>query len=117
MATQTLIITKVATAPLTIKINCPVAKGYFIGHAIIRSKPEMKQLTDDIDNGVYEDNEEGLVRALYTKFEGLPEDGADGFKEILTGDASAYLPAGVAEAYFTQYGEARRGNFSKRRGR
>lgn len=115
---------KIDTAPLKISIAIPPEnpkiKGYFTGHAILRSKVENKELFDRIDSGEIEDDQ--LLHELYTGFDGLANaagycEGEAAFVEILTGPNSAYLTPAAIQAYYTQYGEARQGNFKRSRGR
>jgi hypothetical protein len=115
---------KIDTAPLKITIAIPPEnpkiKGYFTGHAILRSKVENKELFDRIDAGEVED--EQLVRECYESFDGLGNaagycEGEAAFVEILTGPNSAYLTPAVIQAYYEQYGEARQKNFKRSRGR
>lgn len=115
---------KIDTAPLKISIAIPPEnpkiKGYFMGHAILRSKVENKELFDRIDSGEIEDDQ--LLHELYTGFDGLANEagyceGEAAFVEILTGPNSAYLTPAAIQAYYTQYGEARQGNFKRSRGR
>lgn len=63
----------------------------------------------------YEGRDEELLRQMYDHFDGFGD--ADGFAELLTGAASAYLYPAAISAYFEQFGEARRGNSGKRRSR
>lgn len=120
----TLTIKKIETAPLKITVAIPPEnpqiKGYFIGHAIIRTKDGNKQLGDRIDAGDFSDNDEALLRELYVGFDGLANaagacTGDAAFKEILTGEASAYLIPAALQGYYDQYGLARQGNFARRR--
>lgn len=125
----TLIATKVvSTAPLKITIAIPpenpTIKGYFIGHAKLRSKAQNKDLLEKFQDYAGDgDNDEALVRELYDRFEGLgDEEGNDltgeaAFDAVLRGPLSAYLTPAVVQAYYEQYGEARQGNFGKRRSR
>ncbi len=126
---STLIITKtVTTAPLKITIAIPPEnpqiKGYFTGHAKVRSKVENKALLDKYQDWQGEgDSDESLVRELYEGFDGLGDDkgneitGEAAFDAVLKGPLSAYLTPAVVQAYYEQYGEARQGNFGRRRSR
>ncbi len=117
----------VATAPIRIGISIPpenpTIKGHFIGHAKLRSKVENKELLEKFGDWEGEgDADAALVRELYEGFEGLGDDtgelkGEAAFTAVLTGPLSSYLTPAVVQAYFEQYGEARRGNSGKRRSR
>lgn len=125
--TTTLKIALAKTAPIRISIAIPpenpTVKGHFIGHAKLRSKVENKELLErfqDFDGEGDADTE--LVRELYERFEGLGDEtgeliGEAAFDAVLKGPLSAYLTPAVVQAYFEQYGEARRGNSGKRRSR
>ena len=122
---MTLKIKPIKTAPLPIRISAPpgpnpIVEGTFIGHAIIRTKPENKALLDRIDASDMGDDE--VMRLLYTGFDDLENDngkcsGEEAFREVLEGEMSAYLAPAAIQAYYTQYGEARVGNSRGRRGR
>lgn len=98
-----------------VDINTSAAKGYFTGHAKVRSKPEFSALVDAVRDGEYENRDEDLLREMYERFDGFGD--SDGFAELLTGKASAYLYPAATAAYFEQFGEARRENSAKRRSR
>ncbi len=68
-----LILNQITTFPLTVKIDCPAAKGEFTAHAKIKTKPENKALLDRIEAGEMADDAD-LVRELFDGFEGLPCD-------------------------------------------
>lgn len=125
----TLIATKtVTTTPLKITIAIPpenpTIKGYFTGHARVRSKADNKALLEKFADWAGEgDADEALVRELYDSFSGLGDDagneltGEAAFDAVLRGPLSAYLTPAVVQAYYEQYGEARQGNFARRRSR
>ncbi len=100
----------------------PQVKGYFTGKAIIRTKQANNDLFDRIEESTVEDDE-AFVRELYTGFTGLGNANGpvvgdeESFQEVLTGPLSAYLVPAVIQAYYEQYGEARKGNFQKSRRR
>lgn len=129
MSTPTLIATKaIHTAPLKITIAIPpenpTIRGYFTGHAKVRSKAEntalLERYQDWSEDG---DSDESLVRELYDGFSGLGDEngqelsGEAAFDAVLSGPLSAYLVPAVVQAYFAQYGEARQGNSARRRSR
>jgi|GEM_PF-2333994 len=115
MAVSTIKITEVKTHPLRIDIQTSAASGYFTGHAKVLKKTEFEELRKAVIDGEYEDREEELLRYMYEKFDGFGD--GDGFTEILSGTASAYLYPAATSAFFEQFGEARRGNSGKRRSR
>lgn len=92
-----------------------MASGYFTGHATVCSKTQFDALRNAVLDGEYEGREEELLRQMYARFDGFGD--SDGFAELLTGTASAYLYPAATAAYFEQFGEARRGNSGKRRSR
>ena len=120
----TLITKVVTTAAIKIHIAIPPEKptvqGYFTGHAIIRTRPEQKALLDKVDNNEFE-TEEQILREMYSSFDGLANDkapdveltGDDAWVELTTGPVSGYLPTAAIQAYYAQYGDARRKNFKR----
>lgn len=115
MSVSTIKITEAKTHPIRVDIQTSVASGYFTGHARVMSKVAFNALLEEVKDGGYEDREEELLRQLYDRFDGFGD--TDGFAELLTGTASAYLYPAAISAYFEQFGEARRGNSGKRRSR
>lgn len=121
---STLITKAISTAAIKIQVAIPPEKptvqGFFVGHAIIRSKPEQQALLDRVDNFEFE-TEEQILREMFTGFEGLGNEasgdnalvGEDAWTELLTGPLSGYLPNAAIQAYYAQYADARRKN-SKR---
>lgn len=99
----------------------PEIKGHFIGHARVRSKADNKALLEKFSHWEGEgDADEAIVRELYDRFDGLGDDSGDlsgeaAFDAVLRGPLSAYLTPAVVSAYFEHFGEARLGNFGKRR--
>lgn len=112
---MSLVINEVSTFPLRIKIDCPVAKGFFDGHARIRSKPENKALFERIASEELDDDV--VIRDIYESFSGLPCEKGKEFDFILNGPASAYLVPAVLQAYLDHYNQARVGNSRLQRGR
>jgi len=117
MGVNTITFTEATTHPIRIDINTTVAKGYFTGHARIRSQAELDELKERLDAGDYNDDEERLMRDLYEKFDGFGD--SDGFKELLDPDSKAapYMRNAAATAYFGQWAEARKGNSRTQRKR
>jgi hypothetical protein len=121
----TLVVKKVQTAPLKIMLNVNgVLNGYFTGHAKLRSKPEIKALSDRMDAEEFKDNDAEFMHELYEGFDGLPNSAAgagveakdsDAWDEVLIGPLSSFLSTAAVQAYFAQYGEARKGNSERRR--
>lgn len=120
----TLITKAIQTAAIKIQVAIPPEKptiqGFITGHAIIRTRPEQQALLDKVDAGDYE-TEEQVLREMYTGFDGLGNEakgdealtGDEAWTELLTGPLSGYLPTAAIQAYYAQYGDARRKN-SKR---
>lgn len=117
MSVSTLRIVEVKTNPLRIDIQTSVANGYFTGHAKVTTKAEFETLRKAVVDGEFEERDEDLLRLMFERFDGFGEGAGDGFAEVLTGKASAYLFPAATAAYFEQFGEARRGNSAKRRSR
>ncbi len=115
MSVSMIQIAEAKTHPIRVDIQTSVAKGYFIGHAHVVSKTAFDALRNAVVDGEYEGRDEELLRTMYDRFDGFGD--ADGFAELLTGKASAYLYPAATAAYFEQFGEARRGNSAKRRSR
>ena len=115
MSTNTIQITSVKTYPVRVDIKSPVATGYFTGQAKVRSKTEFEALRQAVVDGEYDGRDEDALREMYERFDGFGD--SDGFAELLTGEASAYLYPAAINAYFEHFGEARRGNSGKRRSR
>lgn len=117
------LIVKVAkTTPLRIELDLKTdvgpIKGFFTGHARIRSKAELKafseRLTKLVDDGV-EDAESIVLHEMYESFEGLANasgelTGEAAFVEVLTGPLSMHLTHLALDAYWSQLGGAREGN-------
>ena len=94
----------------------PVITGFIEVDYFIKSKPEVKELSD-----LNLTDEEYLPR-IASNIRGLggekPEDAITGdaaFVEVLTGKYSMYLVPAIVTDYFEQYGQARRGNSRTRR--
>ncbi len=115
MSVSTITITEAKTHPIRVDVQTSVAKGYFTGHAKILTKAAFAELVEEVKDGGYEGRDEELLRLMYERFEGFGD--SDGFAELLTGHASAYLYPAAITAYFEQFGEARRGNSQRRRSR
>lgn len=120
-----------ATAEVKIPIKIPPRiDGFFYGDAIIRSKDEMKKLSEELkdmgeraEDGADDGFDEALVRKLYTGFRGLggpnkePITGEEAIREVVAGRFSSYLMGAAVTAYFQQYGAALQQNLPKRRWR
>ena len=115
MSVTTIQIKPVETYPVRIEISCPLAKGYFTGHAKVRTKAQFEELRQAVQDGEYEGRDADLLREMYERFDGFGDD--DGWKDVLEGPASAYLSLAAVSAYFEHFAEARRGNSRQRRGR
>jgi hypothetical protein len=120
----TLVTKAIQTAAIKIQVAIPPEKptiqGFITGHAIIRTRPEQQALLEKVDAGEFETEEE-VLREMYSGFDGLGNEangdqaltGEDAWNELLTGPLSGYLPTAAIQAYYGQYGDARRKN-SKR---
>lgn len=115
MSVTTIQINAAKTYPVRIDIKSAVANGYFTGQARVRSKAEFETLRQAVVDGEYEGRDAELLREMYDRFEGFGD--SDGFAELLEGPASAYLFPAATTAYFEHFGEARRGNSKRPRGR
>lgn len=115
MSVTTIQINAAKTYPVRIDIKSAVANGYFTGHAKVRSKSEFETLRQAVVDGEYDGRDAELLREMYERFEGFGD--SDGFAELLEGPASAYLFPAAMAAYFEHFGEARRGNSKRQRGR
>lgn len=112
---------KSPTFPLKIDIAAPpekpVIRGSIVVHAKLLTKPDVRALSEE---GL--PDEEYLPR-IAEGIEGLED--ADGnaltgqkaFDEVLTGSWSMYLLPAIVQAFFEQFGEARRKNFRGSRAR
>lgn len=114
----------VETVPLKISIVIgPTIQGSITGHAIVRSKPEIRNFFERVEAGEFKDNDKAMLQELYKGFDGLENEegvyceGDMAFDEILTGKFSSYLTPAVIQAYYDHYGEARQGNFKGPRAR
>lgn len=120
----TLMIKKIDTLPVTVDVAIPpekpVLKGKFVAHAKVRSKDEIKALGERISSGEFENNDEALLRELYTTFDGLgdaegPYDADKAWAFILKGQFSAQLTILLLNRYYEAHSEARQGNFARQR--
>lgn len=115
MSVSTIQFHAVKTYPIRIDIKSPVATGYFTGQAKVRSKADFETMRQAVVDGEYDGRDEELLRDMYERFDGFGD--SDGFAELLTGEASAYLYPAATTAFFEHFGEARKGNSGKRRSR
>jgi hypothetical protein len=111
---------KVDTVEMRINIAIGEGKGairgHITGHAKVRSKDEMRELTerDWKDDGEF-------LRECYARLDGIEDadgnvlTGDDAFTEVCEGQFSMYLLPALCTAYVEQYGEARVGNSSRQR--
>lgn len=126
---MSLIIKTAKTLPVRIDIdidtNAGRIKGYFTGHAIIRSKPELQGFSEELQT-LFADADpkadEIVLRRMYERFEGLANesgelDGEAAFREILEGPYSVALTGAAMERYWDAIAGGRPGNSLRRRGR
>lgn len=116
MSNQTLVIREISTIPLKVEFDNDALKGFITADAVIMSKPQIKQLMDQVETGEIEDDEI-LVRKLYKDFHGLPMSGEEAWEFVLRGPYSNYILSTLVRRYFEHYGEARKGNSLGRRAR
>jgi hypothetical protein len=129
---MSLIIKSAKTAPIRIEIDLETdqgaIKGYFTGHAYIRSKPQLAELQQRFDAMAQQDMaplvaEEKILREMYARFEGLaneagPIEGDAAFAELLQGPLSVHLAKAATDAYWSFLsGSARQGNAPRSRAR
>lgn len=118
----TLVLRDLETSELRVNIDIGgKVKGYFFADAIVRSKEEMKDLAEKIQNDTFKDDSE-FLRACFTGFTGLgtedgPLEGEAAWNYVLNGKLSGYLVSALSQSYFTQYGEALQKNLQRWRGR
>lgn len=123
-------IKKLETVEVEIKIAIPPVNpkitGTILGHAVVRSKPEIKVLSREMRN--VDENDEELEtepkwssdeqiiadKTLFTQFDGVivERDGKDvtltgqeAIDEVANGDLSSYLVPACTRAYFKHFGE------------
>jgi hypothetical protein len=112
----------VATVPVPVEIligkGADAIRGTITGHAIIRTKDEMKEI------GEREwENDAEFVRFCYAKIEGIESEagtlleGDEAFAEVCHGKFSTYLVPALCAAYVEHYGDARVGNSKRSRSR
>lgn len=98
---------------LVIPPENPVMKGYITVYYRPKTKSEVKALVDeqreDID---YFTDLVTEVQGLQSA-EGVVLEGDAAIEECKTGKLSMWLMAAIIQAYFEQYGEARRKNFNR----
>jgi len=99
--------------PLKVELECPVGKGFFTLDCKVKSKPEVVALQDQgLTDREYFDE---LVNAVH----GCPDnrEGAEAMTWFCEGPVSMWALAAFIATYFEQYGDARRRNGQKLRGR
>lgn len=117
--TPTLILKPISTLPMTVEIAIPpkrpVLQGSFVAHVKILSKPEFKELVDEeLDDVVFFDRVVDRIEGLASTAD--PSNALQGqaaLDEVKSGPFSQYLMPAVIQAYFEQYGEARRKNLPR----
>ncbi|MHB8679004.1 MAG: hypothetical protein ACYC7G_04620 [Rudaea sp.] len=121
----TLTVKKVETAPIKIQVDLNTdagrITGYITGHAKIRSKAENVAFGEKLTNGDFPDDI-SVLREMYASVDGLGDDSGpiegEAVWDFLQNDRiGSYIVPGLIKAYFSQYNEARVGNFEKPRAR
>lgn len=121
----TLKITTISTEPMKIHLAIPpekpIIKGYITAHAKLRSKAEMKQFGEDIQDNVYDDDI-AVLKEMYTGIDGLGTDtdniSGDAVWDFLLNDkVGSYIVPALIQAYFDQYNDARQKNSARSRSR
>lgn len=110
----TFVLKSIDTFPLKVELAIPPEKPIMRGHitcdAYIRNKDEIKALADEnLEDGEYFDRLIKSVQGLGNDA-GTALEGDDAIKEVKEGRFSMYLVPAIVQAYFEQYGEARRKN-------
>jgi hypothetical protein len=102
----------------------PVIKGFLTCDAVVRSKAQMQELTERIENGDFASDSQVLIDGdLYRNIRGLVNtegkelSGADAVKECTEGPFGMYLTQALVKKYFTHFGEAQAKNSPRSRGR
>jgi hypothetical protein len=109
----TFVFKPVATFPLKLELDCPVGKGYFTLDCKVRPKKEITALREkNLEDREYFDE---LVTAVHGCPDGLEGEAATAW--FCEGPVSMWALDGFVNAYFEQYGDARRKNGQKLRGR
>lgn len=126
---MSLIIKSAKTMPVRIDVDIDTdagrIKGHFTGHAVVRSKDELRQFSEELRD-LFESAEpkadEIVLRKMYERFDGLANesgalDGEAAFQEVLAGRYSVALTASAMECYWDAIIGGRAGNSPRRRGR
>lgn len=118
--TTTFPIKKVDTIEIKIDLAIPpenpVIKGQIAVDCFLLPKDKVKELLESgLDDADFLPKIAKAIRGLGN--ESGPIEGKAAFDEVLTGQYSMYLLPAITQAYFEQFGEARRKNSKPLRGR
>jgi len=122
--TTTLMIKEIKELPLTANVAIPPEnpqlKGKFKAYAVMRSKDEIKELGERMSAGEFANDDEKLLREMYTKFEGLgdkdgPFNDEKSWDFVLHSKYSAQLIILLLNLYYEGHSEARQGNSGRPR--
>lgn len=106
---------------LAIPPENPTMRGFITVKAKVRSKKELKEFGEAIQDDAYEDDI-AVLKDMFVDIDGIGNDAGavtgDAVWEFLKVDKiGAYIVPALIEAYFAQYQSARRGNLKGRRSR
>lgn len=103
---------------LSIPPEKPIMKGFLTVDAKVMSKNEVKDLVEaELPDTEYFDKIVKGVRGMQSA-EGVVLDAeTDAIEEVKNGRMSQWLMPAIVQAYFEQYGEARRKNLNRSRNR
>lgn len=121
MANATFVLKKIDTFPLRVELAIPPENPVMKGHLTIDCKVKTKGEVRDLQERGLTDSE--YFAEVATAVHGLGTDAGDALEgaaamaEFTEGRYSMYLLQAFITAYFEQYGEARRKNGQRLRGR
>lgn len=126
---MSLVLKKIDTVELKVEIAIPpenpVIKGFITCDAVVRSKAEMKALSEKLEEGEFTSDAELLTKGdLYRDIRGLTNtDGKelktfeDALQEVTEGKYSVYLTTALVRKYFGHTQDAQSKNSIRSRGR
>jgi hypothetical protein len=124
-----LMIKRLESFPLKVDIAIPpenpVIKGFITAYLAPRSKPEMQELQQKLEDGEFSGDDDLLKRGnLFTAIEGLTNTEGrelttleDALKEVTEGPLSMYLTSILVRRYFEHFQASPVKNFRPSRGR
>lgn len=115
MSNPTFKLKMIETFPLEIELSIPpenpVMRGKIVCDAIIQTKEQVKALGErELEDTEYFDNIIKAVHGLGAYDSDEPLEGQAALDEVRNGRFSMYFLPAIIQAYFEQYGEARRKN-------